>query len=92
MFKANPRKLLDGSQRSVFAFSEIYDGNLGTVQSWCDLAAWVDGGRIRLVGEPKYVVEKYREAVMAAEAEQATTGHSALQAPGGALPKTPGQN
>src|SRR5207244_1022293 len=43
--------------------------DLGTVQRWCDLAAWVDGGRIRMVAEPHRVVAEYRQAVALAEAQ-----------------------
>ncbi len=62
--------------------------DLGTVQSYCDAVAWIDGGRIRAYGPPKETVAEYRRAVMAAEAESQKTGHSALSAPGLALPAT----
>ena len=61
---------------------------LGTVESWCDLAVWIDGGRTRLAGNPVQVVAEYRKAVAAAEEESQRTGHSALSAPGLALPDT----
>jgi lipopolysaccharide transport system ATP-binding protein len=61
--------------------------SLGTVQSWCDHAAWIDGGRIRLAGRPEAVVSEYRRAVAMAEAESARSGASALSAPGLALPE-----
>jgi lipopolysaccharide transport system ATP-binding protein len=60
--------------------------DLGTVLRWCDLAAWIDGGTMRMVGDPAQVVESYRTAVNAAEAQTALTGSSALSAPGLALP------
>ena len=60
--------------------------DLGTVESWCDAAAWIDGGRIRRHGASRDVVAEYRRAVAAAEAERQKTGHSALSAPGLALP------
>lgn len=63
---------------------------LGTVESWCDLAAWIDGGKVRMFGEPRRVVAEYRRAIAAAEAEAEKTGHSALSAPGLALPQTNG--
>ncbi|MEW6433555.1 MAG: polysaccharide ABC transporter ATP-binding protein [Myxococcota bacterium] len=61
---------------------------LSTVETWCDLAAWIDGGRIRMFGEPRQVVAEYRRAIAAAEAEAEKTGTSALSAPGLALPQT----
>jgi lipopolysaccharide transport system ATP-binding protein len=62
--------------------------DLSTVQSWCDTAAWIDGGRIRMYGAARDVVPEYRRAVAAAEAESQKTGHSALDQPGLALPET----
>jgi lipopolysaccharide transport system ATP-binding protein len=62
--------------------------SLGTVESWCDLAAWIDGGKVRMFGDPRQVVAEYRRAIAAAEAEAEKTGHSALSAPGLALPQT----
>ena len=62
--------------------------DLGTVEGWCDTAAWIDGGRIRMHGPSKDVVREYRRAVAAAEAEALKTGHSALDQPGLALPAT----
>ncbi len=61
--------------------------DLGTVSRWCDLAAWIDGGVIRMLGPPGEVIEAYRQAVTAAEAQTAQTGSSALSAPGLALPE-----
>ncbi|HEY1086593.1 MAG TPA: ABC transporter ATP-binding protein [Archangium sp.] len=62
--------------------------DLNTVQTWCDTAAWIDGGRIRMYGAARDVVADYRRAIAAAEAEAAKTGHSALSQPGLALPET----
>jgi lipopolysaccharide transport system ATP-binding protein len=62
--------------------------DLGTVANWCTLAAWIDGGRIRMFGPSAEVVNEYRRAVSAAEAEALKTGHSALSQPGLALPET----
>lgn len=62
--------------------------DLNTVQNWCDAAAWIDGGRIRMHGHAAQVVEEYRRAVAAAEAENQKTGHSALDQPGLELPST----
>lgn len=60
--------------------------DLATVQNWCSAAAWIDGGRIRMYGDAPSVVNEYRRAVAAAEAEGQKTGHSALDQPGLALP------
>ncbi len=62
--------------------------DLNTVQSWCDTAAWIDGGRIRMHGSAAEVVKEYRRAVAAAEMESQKTGHSALDQPGMALPSS----
>jgi lipopolysaccharide transport system ATP-binding protein len=60
--------------------------SLATVESWCDTAVWIDGGTVRMFGTPTEVVSEYRRAVSAAETEAQKTGHSALSAPGLALP------
>jgi lipopolysaccharide transport system ATP-binding protein len=41
--------------------------DLQTVQSWCDLAAWIDEGRVRSVGDPIQVVRQYKQAVDSGE-------------------------
>jgi lipopolysaccharide transport system ATP-binding protein len=61
--------------------------DLATIESWCDAAAWIDGGKTRMVGDPRQVVSAYKQAIAAAEAEGDRTGHSALSAPGLALPQ-----
>lgn len=50
--------------------------DLSTVQGWCDAAAWMDGGRLRLVGDPDFVVDKYRQAVADTEARDAAPTRS----------------
>ena len=62
--------------------------DLATVQSWCDAAVWIDGGKVRMYGDAAEVVAEYRRAVAAAEAEGQKTGHSALDQPGLALPSS----
>lgn len=64
--------------------------DLGRIETWCDSAVWIDGGRTRMVGDPRQVVAAYRRAVEAAEQEGERTGHSALSAPGLALPQVNG--
>lgn len=51
--------------------------DLATVERWCDEAAWLDQGRLRLTGEPHRVVQEYRDAVALAES-QAGGGPSQL--------------
>ncbi|MBE2250558.1 MAG: ABC transporter ATP-binding protein [Myxococcus sp.] len=60
--------------------------DLGSIETWCDTAVWIDGGKTRMVGDPRQVVGAYRQAVAAAEAEGERVGHSALSSPGLALP------
>jgi lipopolysaccharide transport system ATP-binding protein len=60
--------------------------SLEVVESWCDTAVWIDGGTVRMHGRPIDVVREYRRAVSAAETQAQKTGHSALSAPGLALP------
>ncbi len=45
--------------------------DLGTVQSWCELAAWIDEGQLRSVGSPREVVAQYRQAIDLGEARAA---------------------
>lgn len=61
--------------------------DLNTLKKWCDLAVWIDGGRIRQCGDPHLVVEAYRKALAVAEAQQDAGQTSALNAPGLALPE-----
>jgi lipopolysaccharide transport system ATP-binding protein len=61
---------------------------LGTVETWCDEAAWIDGGKTRMVGNPTEVVREYKRAIAAAESEIEAHGSSALSTPGLALPQS----
>ncbi|MDX2008653.1 MAG: ABC transporter ATP-binding protein [Myxococcaceae bacterium] len=61
--------------------------SLSMIETWCDSAVWIDGGRTRMVGDPRQVVAAYRQAISMAEAETERVGHSALSAPGLALPQ-----
>ncbi|MCI0673175.1 MAG: polysaccharide ABC transporter ATP-binding protein, partial [Myxococcaceae bacterium] len=63
--------------------------DLSAVERWCDMAAWIDGGRIRRVGPPGELVREYEEAVRIAEDEGRTFAPSALASDGGALPEVP---
>jgi lipopolysaccharide transport system ATP-binding protein len=64
--------------------------DLGTVASWCDSAAWLDGGRIREVGDPEKVIRHYQQALRLAEASGAPLMAPALSPGGGALPSLQG--
>jgi lipopolysaccharide transport system ATP-binding protein len=46
----------------------------GMVQSWCDLAVWLDHGTIAARGDPRQVIAAYRAAI----AEREQTGHGAV--------------
>src|SRR5229473_1864077 len=37
--------------------------DLATVERWCQEAAWIDGGKIRVTGHPSMVVSEYRRAI-----------------------------
>ena len=61
--------------------------DLSTVERWCDLAAWIDGGRIRRVGTPAEVAQEYRQAVALAEEQSMVMQPPALSEDGGGLPQ-----
>jgi lipopolysaccharide transport system ATP-binding protein len=64
----------------------IVTHDLGTLERWCDLGAWIDGGRIREFGPPADVIRSYRKAVELAEAQGLPMHAPALSPGGGALP------
>ncbi|QRO01287.1 ABC transporter ATP-binding protein [Archangium violaceum] len=64
--------------------------DLNTVATWCDSAAWLDGGRIREVGEPAKVIRHYQQALRLAEAQGSPLLAPALSPGGGALPEIQG--
>ncbi len=37
--------------------------DLATVERWCQEAAWIDAGKIRVTGHPSMVVSEYRRAI-----------------------------
>jgi lipopolysaccharide transport system ATP-binding protein len=41
--------------------------DLGSVEQWCDMAAWLDGGTIRAIGNPRDVVQQYQAEVARTE-------------------------
>ncbi|WNG36014.1 ABC transporter ATP-binding protein [Archangium violaceum] len=61
--------------------------DMHTVERWCDMAAWIDGGRIRKVGTPAEVVDEYRRAVALAEERSQSFVPPAMSPDGGALPE-----
>lgn len=64
--------------------------DMGTVERWCDQAAWIDGGRIRRVGSPSEIAEEYRQAIAIAEASSSTFIPPALaEGDTGRLPEVP---
>ena len=44
--------------------------SLELIEDLCDRALWLDGGRPRLVGAPRRVIDAYRQAVAEAEGEE----------------------
>lgn len=51
--------------------------DLGTVERWCDLGVWIDGGKVRDIGDPRAVVAHYRRVVSEEEAAHAQQDHAA---------------
>ncbi|NRD53176.1 ABC transporter ATP-binding protein [Corallococcus sp. AB018] len=64
----------------------IVTHDLGTLERWCDLGAWIDAGRIREFGPPADVIRSYRRAVALAEERGMSMEAPALASDGGALP------
>jgi lipopolysaccharide transport system ATP-binding protein len=44
--------------------------DLATVEEWCDVAAWLDGGTVRALGNPRDVVRQYQAEVARREGAQ----------------------
>jgi ABC-type polysaccharide/polyol phosphate transport system ATPase subunit len=57
--------MIDFKQRGKTLVLVTHDAN--TVQSWCDMAVWLDQGRIAAQGKPEGVLAAYREAIAARE-------------------------
>jgi len=62
--------------------------DLSTVEKWCDLAAWIDGGVIRRFGDSRDVVGAYQRAIAVAESQHPEV----LMQPGTALPALPAED
>jgi lipopolysaccharide transport system ATP-binding protein len=66
--------------------------DLGTVERWCDSAAWIDSGKLRAVGAPAEVIASYKRAIDEAEkanSESLTSPSLALPPPAVAAPPPP---
>ncbi|MFL5350514.1 MAG: ABC transporter ATP-binding protein [Hyalangium sp.] len=61
--------------------------DLSTIERWCDMAVWIDAGRVRGVGNSSALVEEYKRAVALAEEQSMALGPAALAKDGGALPQ-----
>ena len=55
--------------------------DLGTLQSHCDEAAWLDAGVLKAYGDPAFVVSEYRKAVAESEVRAETAPGQAAVAP-----------
>jgi lipopolysaccharide transport system ATP-binding protein len=55
--------------------------DLGTVERWCDVAVWIDAGKIRDEGDPRAVVSHYSRAVAEEDSASAVQGSPASLAP-----------
>jgi len=61
--------------------------SLGLVERFCDEALWLDAGQVRLIGDPKRVVDAYLTDVAESEETQLAAGDArAKEASGGATP------
>ncbi|XXF80648.1 ABC transporter ATP-binding protein [Myxococcaceae bacterium GXIMD 01537] len=86
--KKSMEKMMDFKRQGKTIVIVTHD--LGTVERWCDLAVWIDAGRVRRVGTPAVVAEEYKRAVAIAEERSAALGPAALAQDGGALPQVHG--
>lgn len=68
-------KMNEFRQRGKTIFLVTHD--LDTLQEWCDSAAWLDGGTLRLVGDPREVVRQYKQSVSERAASQSEEARSA---------------
>jgi len=70
--------------------------SLGLVERFCDQALWLDGGKVRLIGDPKRVVDAYLSDVAVAEERELAAGDARAREAvstdaGGAQPGSPVQ-
>jgi ABC-type polysaccharide/polyol phosphate transport system ATPase subunit len=62
--------------------------DLSAVERWCDKAVWLDKGKVRAEGEPRYVIDQYLEAVEQAEAAELKSSNQKLEDSNSSLGKT----
>jgi lipopolysaccharide transport system ATP-binding protein len=55
--------------------------DLGSLQSHCDEAAWLDAGVLKAYGDPAFVISEYRKAVAVSEVQTETTSGLSTAAP-----------
>ncbi len=72
------QRLEDLKRRRVTILLVTHD--LAAVRRWCTRALWLDGGRIRLLGEPETVIGAYRDHVRSLQGVPAAAGAPGLQA------------
>ena len=85
-------KLAEFREKGKTMFLVTHD--LGSLQRYCDQAAWIDGGRIRAIDEPATIVAEYRHAVQESEAVQearALERDSSVRQPRSGPPAEPGR-
>ncbi len=86
--KKSLAKMMDFKRQGKTIVLVTHD--LNTVDRWCDLAAWIDGGYVRRVGRSSEVTAEYRQAIALAESQSQSFTPPALTEGGGALPQVPG--
>jgi lipopolysaccharide transport system ATP-binding protein len=74
-FQRKSRERIDDFKRSGKTLV-LVTHDAATVQSWCDMAVWLDQGTIAAKGDPRHVVAAYRAAI--AEREEAGRGTVAV--------------
>jgi lipopolysaccharide transport system ATP-binding protein len=63
--------------------------DLGSLESHCDEAAWLDGGVLKAYGDPAFVVSEYRKAVAVSELQAETTPEQGATVQGHAAGRQP---
>jgi lipopolysaccharide transport system ATP-binding protein len=86
--KKSLAKMMDFKKQGKTIVLVTHD--LNTVDRWCDLAAWIDGGYVRRMGRSAEVTAEYRQAITLAESQSQSFTPPALTEGGGALPQVPG--
>ncbi len=61
--------------------------DLGSLQSRCDEAAWLDAGQLRVYGDPQFVVSEYRTAVAESEVQTETAPGQSVSHPPNRMPR-----